>query len=75
MRTRTHLIALIVTVCVPARMPRIGPATTTEKNGTSGGEGAVTRRPKEGPKVLWTVPVGIGFGGPRQCGRLSARQG
>lgn len=34
------------------------------RNGTSPEKGLLRVWPQEGPKVLWTVPVGIGYGGP-----------
>jgi outer membrane protein assembly factor BamB len=35
-----------------------------KRDGTSTEKGLLRTWPKEGPKVLWTVPVGIGYGGP-----------
>jgi outer membrane protein assembly factor BamB len=35
-----------------------------ERNGTSPQKGILRSWPEGGPEVLWTVPVGIGFGGP-----------
>ena len=35
-----------------------------ERNAVSGEKGLLRTWPKEGPKVLWTVPLGEGFGGP-----------
>ena len=37
-----------------------GPA----RNNTSDQKGLLRTWPQEGPKVLWTAPVGLGFGGP-----------
>ena len=34
------------------------------RNATSAEKGILRTWPKEGPKVLWTVPVGVGFGAP-----------
>ena len=34
------------------------------RDGTSAEKGLLRTWPKEGPKVLWTAPVGIGYGGP-----------
>jgi outer membrane protein assembly factor BamB len=38
----------------------LGPA----RNSTSSEKGLLRSWPQKGPEVLWTVPVGIGFGGP-----------
>jgi outer membrane protein assembly factor BamB len=35
-----------------------------DRNGVSGEKGLKRAWPAEGPKVLWTVPLGEGFGGP-----------
>jgi outer membrane protein assembly factor BamB len=35
-----------------------------DRNAVSGEKGILRSWPKEGPKVLWTVPLGKGFGGP-----------
>jgi outer membrane protein assembly factor BamB len=35
-----------------------------DRNGVSGEKGLLRSWPKEGPKVLWTFPLGEGFGGP-----------
>jgi outer membrane protein assembly factor BamB len=65
MKARTQLVALLVTLsaaCVfAADWPGyLGP----RRDSTSAEKGILRTWPKEGPKVLWTVPVGIGFGGP-----------
>ncbi len=49
----------------PRPTPPIGPDTMgPNRDGTSTETGLLRSWPKEGPKVLWTVPLGIGFGGP-----------
>ena len=35
-----------------------------KRDGTSAEKGLMRTWPKEGPKVLWTAPLGVGFGGP-----------
>jgi outer membrane protein assembly factor BamB len=35
-----------------------------KRDGTSAEKGILRSWPKEGPKLLWTTPVGIGYGGP-----------
>jgi outer membrane protein assembly factor BamB len=39
-----------------------------KKDSTSVEKGLLRIWPKEGPKVLWTAPVGIGYGGPAVSG-------
>ncbi len=54
------MVALSVTGTFAAEWPWIyGPA----RNGTSDQKGLLRTWPAEGPKVLWTAPVGLGFGG------------
>ena len=36
----------------------------TDGNSTSDQKGLLRTWPEEGPKVLWTAPMGVGFGGP-----------
>ncbi len=38
------------------------------RDGTSAEKGILRTWPKEGPKVLWTAPVGRGYGGPAVVG-------
>ena len=55
------LIALSLTSVVAADWPSLyGP----RRNHTSDQKGLLRTWPQEGPKVLWTVPMGAGFGGP-----------
>jgi outer membrane protein assembly factor BamB len=56
------LIAPLIVACsFAADWPQYyGP----NRNATSTEKGILRTWPKEGPKVLWTAPVGIGFGGP-----------
>jgi outer membrane protein assembly factor BamB len=39
-----------------------------KRDSTSTEKGLLRSWPKEGPKVLWTAPVGIGYGGPAVSG-------
>jgi outer membrane protein assembly factor BamB len=39
-----------------------------KRDGTSAEKGLLRTWPKEGPRVLWKVPVGIGYGGPAISG-------
>lgn len=59
------MIALSVGSVVAADWPWIyGP----KRDHTSTQKGLLRTWPQEGPKVLWTVPVGVGFGGPAVSG-------
>ena len=65
MKTAVKLITAIIFIsifCVfAAEWPQYyGPA----RDGKSVEKGILQRWPKEGPKVLWTAPVNIGYGGP-----------
>ena len=69
MTAKAKLIALIVTLSVAcvfaADWPQYyGP----NRDSTSTEKGLLRTWPKGGPTVLWTVPVGIGFGGPAVSG-------
>jgi outer membrane protein assembly factor BamB len=57
----TVMVVLSVTCAYAADWPWVyGPA----RNSTSDQKGLLRTWPQEGPKVLWTAPVGLGFGGP-----------
>ncbi len=66
MKTRTKLITMILATLIAgyafsADWPQYyGPS----RNSTSTEKGIPRTWPKEGPKVLWTAPLGNGFGGP-----------
>jgi outer membrane protein assembly factor BamB len=65
MKARIKIITAILVIsaacAVAADWPQyLGP----ERDGTSVEKGILRSWPTEGPKVLWTVPVGIGYGGP-----------
>ena len=65
MKTRAGLIALLVTVSVAYAVAADWPGYLgPRRDGTSAETGLLRTWPKEGPTVLWTVPVGIGYGGP-----------
>jgi hypothetical protein len=69
MKARAGLIALLVTVSVAYAFAADWPGYLGPKrDGTSAETGLLRAWPKEGPKVLWTIPVGIGFGGPVVAG-------
>jgi outer membrane protein assembly factor BamB len=61
----TIMVALSVTSVFAADWPWIyGP----RRDHTSEQKGLLRAWPESGPKVLWTVPVGAGFGGPAVTG-------
>ncbi|MBL0159320.1 MAG: hypothetical protein IPP47_19755 [Bryobacterales bacterium] len=65
MKTRTRLVTMIfaplmVTGAFGADWPQFyGPS----RNSTSADKGILRTWPEGGPKVLWTAPLGIGYGG------------
>jgi outer membrane protein assembly factor BamB len=69
MKATARLVALMVTLSVAGVLAAdwpwyLGP----NRNGTSTEKGLLRTWPKEGPKVLWTAPVGVGYGGPAVSG-------
>lgn len=65
MKTRTTLVAVVLMAVtgssLAADWPQyLGPA----RNSTSPEKGLLRSWPEKGPEVLWTVAVGIGYGGP-----------
>jgi outer membrane protein assembly factor BamB len=64
-RVVTIMMALSVTSVFAADWPWLyGP----RRNHTSDQKGLLRTWPQEGPKVLWTVPMAVGFGGPAVAG-------
>jgi len=69
MRAKVKLITLIVTLSVVCAFAADWPGYFGPKRDSTSTEKGILRTwPKEGPKVLWTAPVGIGFGGPAATG-------
>jgi outer membrane protein assembly factor BamB len=69
LKSKIQLIAVFVSLslayAVAADWPQYyGP----KRDGTSTEKGLLRTWPKEGPRVLWTVPLGIGYGGPAASG-------
>ena len=61
----TIMVALSATSVLAADWPWLyGP----RRNHTSEQKGLLRTWPQEGPKVLWTVPLAAGFGGPAVSG-------
>ena len=64
-KARPHLIALLVTLSVAGVIAADWPwYYGPKRDGTSAEKGLLRTWPKEGPKVLWTAPLGVGFAGP-----------
>ena len=66
MSTKTKLITMF---CVPLIVVSAFSADWSQyygpsRNSTSTEKGLLRTWPNDGPKVLWTAPLGIGFGGP-----------
>jgi outer membrane protein assembly factor BamB len=69
MKAKAKLISLIISLSVACAFAADWPGYLGPKrNSTSTEKGLLRTWPKEGPKVLWTVPVGIGYGGPAVSG-------
>jgi len=65
MKLITMMVALSVTSVIAADWPWLyGP----RRDHTSEQKGLLRTWPQEGPKVLWTVPMAPGFGGPAVSG-------
>jgi outer membrane protein assembly factor BamB len=65
MKRRARLVSLLVTLSVASVFADDWPGYQgPRRDGTSTEKGILRTWPTEGPKVLWTVPLGIGFGGP-----------
>jgi len=65
MKTRVKLITIIISLFVACAFAADWPQYYgPNRDGTSTEKGLLRSWPKEGPKVLWTAPVGVGFGGP-----------
>ncbi len=69
MRARTQLVALFVVLSVAYGFAADWPGYLgPRRDGTSAEKGLLRAWPQQGPKVLWTIPVGIGYGGPAVSG-------
>jgi len=69
MKAKTKLISLLVTLFVACAFAADWPQYFgPQRDGTSAEKGLLRSWPKEGPKVLWTAPVNIGYGGPAVSG-------
>ena len=65
MKATARLIALIVTLSVAYVFAEDWPQYYgPRRDSTSTEKGLLRTWPKEGPRVVWTVPLGPGFGGP-----------
>ncbi len=69
MTDKIRLMAIIATLSIACAFAADWPGYYgPRRDGTSTEKGLLRTWPKEGPKVIWTVPVGIGFGGPAVSG-------
>ncbi len=69
MKAKVKLITVIVTLSAACVLAADWPGYLGPKRDSSSTEKGLLRSwPKEGPKILWTVPVGIGYGGPAVSG-------
>jgi outer membrane protein assembly factor BamB len=69
MKTKVKLITVIAALSVACAFAADWPGYYGPKrDGTSTEKGLLRTWPKEGPKVLWTAPVGIGYGGTAVSG-------
>ena len=65
MKAKIKLITVILTLSVACAFAADWPQYYgPRRDSTSTEKGILRTWPKEGPKVLWTAPVGAGFGGP-----------
>jgi outer membrane protein assembly factor BamB len=65
MKTKAQLTALVVLLSVASVFTADWPQYYgPRRDGTSTEKGILRSWPRGGPKVLWTAPVGIGYGGP-----------
>jgi outer membrane protein assembly factor BamB len=68
-KAKVKLVTVIVTLSVACAFAADWPGYLGPKrDSTSTEKGLLRTWPKEGPKVLWTAPVGIGYGGPAVVG-------
>lgn len=69
MKKKLKLITVIIIICTACAMAEDWPQYYgPNRDGTSAEKGLLRTWPKEGPQVLWTAPVGIGYGGPAVSG-------
>jgi outer membrane protein assembly factor BamB len=64
MKTKVMLIAAIVTITTGSTLADWPQYLGPDRNSISPEKGLLRSWPEKGPEVLWTVKVGIGYGGP-----------
>jgi outer membrane protein assembly factor BamB len=65
MYARAQIVALLVSASIATAFAADWPGYLgPRRDGTSTEKGLLRTWPKEGPKVLWTAPLGAGFAGP-----------
>ncbi len=69
MKAKVKLITVILSLSAACALAADWPGYLGPKrDGTSAEKGLLRSWPKEGPKVLWTAPVNVGYGGPAVSG-------
>jgi outer membrane protein assembly factor BamB len=69
MKSKIKLVAVILVLSVACAFAADWPQYFGPKRDSNSAEKGILRSwPKEGPKVLWTAPVNVGFGGPTVSG-------
>jgi hypothetical protein len=69
MKIKAQLITVIVLLSVACVFAADWPGYLgPRRDSTSTEKGLLRSWPQEGPKVLWTAPVGVGYGGPAVSG-------
>jgi outer membrane protein assembly factor BamB len=69
MKTKVKLITVIISISIACAFAADWPGIYGPKrDSTSTEKGLLRTWPKEGPKVLWTAPVNVGYGGPAVSG-------
>jgi outer membrane protein assembly factor BamB len=65
MKTKIKLITAIISLSLACAFAADWPGYLgPQRDSTSTEKGLLRSWPREGPKVLWTAPIGIGYGGP-----------
>jgi len=65
MKTRVQLLSVVAFLFIACAFAADWPQYYGPKRDSTSAEKGILRTwPKEGPKVLWTAPVNIGYAGP-----------
>ena len=74
MRRQVTLTAALLVLAIPAAHPDWPQYLGPQRNGVSPETGLARSWPEGGPQVLWTVPLGKGFGAPDDGGSSQGRR-